>query len=211
MPELLKVSIKGSLPNGEVWSINPVWSTPTEPELSFDQLDAIATAINSVSVPAPVLATLSAACAITGVRLEQREGNGSLVGQMEKPRNSPLPGTGTPLLPLQTALVVSLASTFPGPSGRGRLFWPMTAGNLATATHRFSGTAITTFMTNFKTYLTGVEAAIVATTTAANLVVWSRKGATYHGVVKLRGGDIPDVQRRRRDALVESYNIQNWP
>lgn len=211
MPELLKVSIKGTLPNGEVWSVNPIFSTPTEPTLTFDQLDTIASAINAITVPATVLATLSGACAITGVRLEQRERDGSLVGQMEKPRSSPLVGTGTVILPLQTSIVVSLASIYPGGQGRGRLYWPLTAGALGTLNHRYSGTQLSTFLTNFKAYLGLIEAAIVATTTAADLVVWSRTGTAYHTVVKMRAGDVPDVQRRRRDSLVESYSIVDYP
>ena len=122
MPELLKVSIKGAMPSGEVWSINPVYSTPTEPSLSFDQLNTIATAINAIAPGAQLQQLMTNTTTITGVRLEQRERNGTLVSQMEQSRTTPWTGGGATAHPAQTSMVFSLITNTPGARGRGRLY-----------------------------------------------------------------------------------------
>lgn len=210
MPELLKVSILGAGVSGEVWSVNPVFSTPTEPTLTFDQLNTIATAINALTVPSDLKNMIPASMSITGVRLEQRERDGELVSQLEQTRSTALVGTGTGGHPIQTAAVVSLISSFPGGRGRGRLYWPASGGSIDATSLRFSAGPLGAFLTTFKTYLSGIEDIITTTTTAADLVVWSRVGSAYHKVIKLRVGNVPDVQRRRRDALVEAYSSVDY-
>lgn len=210
MAQVLKVSIKGVYPGGEVWSVNPTFHLQTEPDLSYDQLNTIVTAINALTVPSDLLSAMSPDCSITSARVEQRESTGVLVGMAEGARVTPLVGTGTTRMPLQTSIVVSLVTTWPGASGRGRLYWPLTSATLLTGSHRLATSSVDGIADGMETFLSGVENAIETTAGAAPLAVWSRKNLGMHAVIKLRVGNIPDVQRRRRDTLAETYKVVDY-
>jgi hypothetical protein len=66
-------------------------------------------------------------------------------------------------------------------------------------------------MTGVKAYLALVETAIKTVASGAVLVVWSRTDGGTTLVTTLQAGDIMDVQRRRRDSVVESYTTKTWP
>lgn len=210
MAEVLKVSILGSGLNGEVWSVNPVFHLTTEPTLTFEQLNTICTAINAITVPTGLRAFFPPQVAITGVRIEQRESEGTLVAQLEQQRATAVVGTGNAPHPIQTSIVLSLITARAGASGRGRLYWPASGVALDSNTLRFGSGVVTGFLTDMETYLSAIQAAIEATTTDAPLAVWSRKTLGTFSVVRLRAGDVPDVQRRRRDALVETYRSLDY-
>lgn len=210
MAEVFKVSILGSGLNGEVWSVNPVYHLITEPTLTFEQLNTICTAINAVTIPTGLRAMFPAQMAVTGVRVEQRESTGELIAQLEQQKGTPITGTGNTPHPIQTAMVLSLITAHAGPSGRGRLYWPATGVAIDINTLRFSSGVVTGFLTDMETYLSAIEAAIEATAGSAPLSVWSRKTLGTFGVVRLRAGNVPDVQRRRRDALVETYSSLDY-
>jgi hypothetical protein len=59
--------------------------------------------------------------------------------------------------------------------------------------------------------LTLIDAAIKATLTGVSLAVWSRKNSNAANVTRLEAGDVLDVQRRRRDSLLEVYSASVWP
>jgi len=203
--QVFKVSILGSGVNGEVWSVNPVYSLSTEPDLTFDQLNTIATAINALTIPSNLKAAMPPAMAVTGVRVEQRTGAGVLQGQLEQNRGAPVPGTGTSFHPIQTAVVTSLITAHAGASGRGRLYWPAVGLAIDSTTLRFTSGIVSSVLTDMETYLSAIETAVQTTAGPTELCVWSRKTQGCFGVVRLRIGNVPDVQRRRRDALVETY------
>ena len=83
----LRVSVVGDMPGGEVWSVNPVYLCGPELPPTYESLITIATAINSITVPAGLLATMNSNCHVTGVRLESRNGDGSLYAVYEAPRS----------------------------------------------------------------------------------------------------------------------------
>lgn len=210
MAEVFKVSILGSGLNGEVWSVNPVYHLTTEPTLTFEQLNTICSAINAVTIPTGLRAFMPSTMAVTGVRVEQRESTGTLIAQLEQQKATPAAGTGTSPHPIQTAIVLSLITAHAGPSGRGRLYWPATGVAIDSGTLRFSSGVVTGFLTDMETYLSAIEAAVEATAGSAPLAVWSRKTLGTFSVVRLRAGNVPDVQRRRRDALVETYSSLDY-
>lgn len=205
MAQVFKVSILGSGVSGEVWSVNPCFHLITEPDLTFDQMNTIASAINALTVPTDLRVLFPSSVAITGVRLEQRESTGALVRQLEQTRTTPVAGTGLVSHPIQTAMVFSLITSTPGASGRGRLYWPASGAQILASTLRFDSATVTPALAAMETYLSGIENAIEATAGTAPLSVWSRKTLGMQGVIRLRVGNVPDVQRRRRDALVETY------
>jgi hypothetical protein len=212
MAGVLRVSITGQLPNNEVWSVNPVWLLGTgDFPLSYDDLNTIATAINNVSVPTGIRAYMTASTTITGCRLEQRTLSGDLLAQFEQQRGSAVPGTGSGALPMQAAVVTSLRTTSSGASYRGRMYWPATGATLLSSTLRFEPTTLGAHLAGVKTLLSGITTAISATNASSTLQVWSRTLSSSAAVNRVLAGDVPDVQRRRRDQAIETYQTLTYP
>jgi hypothetical protein len=213
MADLLRVSIFGQMPGGEEWSVNPVYQIGGDFGTSVSQVQCqtVATAIAAVAVPTGLHQTLVTSSNVQGVRVEARTRAGGLEVQAEATKAVPQAGTGSTAHPYQTSLVISLRTALPGASGRGRMYWPAT-GIAAVATDlRLSAANATSVLAGAKTYLSSIETAIEATLPNTSLVVWSRKTAGLNGVISLQLGNIFDVQRRRRDVLIESYSSTTWP
>lgn len=211
MAGYLKVSVLGDMPGGEVWSVNPVYVLDTDFPPTYEMLIPIATAINALTVPAGLLATMNSDCHVTGVRLESRNTDGSLYAVYEAPRTVPATGSGSAVHPYQTSVVASLRTPRAGGSGRGRLYWPATGVALTPSTMRVTNAVITAFRSGMASYLTGIAGAIDATAPTAELVVWSRTLQTHSVVNRISAGDVPDVQRRRRDTLAETIVTAAYP
>lgn len=213
MADIVRVSIVGSMPNGEEFSVNPVFKiggdfgAPVTPT----QAQTIATAVNAVAVPGALLVFIPSSCAYTGVRIEARSLTGALESQAEAVKASPSLGTSGSSHPFQVALVSSLRTGTPGGSGRGRLYWPATGATITASTLRPSAANMTSFAGGVKTYLSGISAAIQATLPGTSLTVWSRLKVATYPVSSIQVGDVLDTQRRRRDTLIESYTILAYP
>lgn len=208
MADVLRVSIFGALPSGEEWSVNPVYSIGGDfgVPVSPSQAQTIADAIAAISVPTAILQNMSnGSTTVQGCRVEARELDGTLESQAEALKGTPQAGSGTNVHPFQVSLVSSLRTTTPGASGRGRLYWPLTGLTLAAATLRPAAATMNPLVTAVETYLSTIDTAISATLTGVGLVVWSRKNGTVANVTTISMGDVPDVQRRRRDSLLELY------
>lgn len=214
MAEVLRVTIKGGMPNGEEWSVNPIFSIGGDfgVPVSNAQANAIATAIAAIVVPTGMTNAMSSGTNVTGARVEARSLAGVLEAQAEALKASPTAGGGSAPHPFQTSAVLSLRTGTPGPSGRGRLFWPATGMGIDGPTLRMNVTAASGLLAGAKTYLSAIEAAIEVSLTGVALAVWSRKGSGSLSVVNsIQLGNVFDVQRRRRDALVESVTAVAYP
>jgi len=212
MASVIRVGILGGLPGGEVWSVNPCFFLLSEPtEITSAEALTIATAINALVVPTGLRNLLSGITSFTGIRVEARDRTGALESQAEVVKAAPVNGGGAVAHPYQTSLVTSLRSGFPGGQGRGRLYWPATGIQLDAATLRADPAAATAALSGIKTYLGQIQAAIAVTAGPTNLTVWSRTGSAFHAVTSLRQGNVLDTQRRRRDALAESYSELAYP
>jgi hypothetical protein len=212
MANFLRLSIFGTLPTGEEWSVNPAYNisdfgVSTTPA----QVQAVATAAAAVSPGASMLALWTTTTALTGVRVEARDNDGTLENLAEAIRAIPLAGSGTSAHPFQTATVTSLRTAQVGQSGRGRLYWPATGCGIANATLRLSAPTPTALLTAVSTYLGAIQTAVRVTFAGANLAVWSRKMNLANNVTSLQQGDVLDTQRRRRDTLVENYVSVAYP
>lgn len=205
MSTALRVSLQGTLPGGEVFSINPVYNLADYEPTSAEAL-AIATAIDAVAVPAAVLQMVPSAVAWTGTRVEARDVTGALISVGEHTKTSSQTGTSVSVHPFQTSMVASLRSTTAGASGRGRLYFPAQGIPLTTSTLRVTTGNLDAALAGVVVYLTNIEAAIQTVTVAAALSVWSRKNSALYLVNEIQMGDVPDVQRRRRDTVVENYS-----
>lgn len=212
----VRVSILGRMLSDEVWSINPVFDPTGEIEGSLSQtaLDAATLAIANLSVPTQLRAQLSTLASRTGARVEVRhDADDTLIGISTQTSTTASPGTGGITAPSQTAIVVSLRTDVPGASGRGRLYWPALAAQYDTTTGRLNSTNLGTFLTDFKTYMTGIQSALATAfpPIGFSLAVRSRKNHTTPHVTRLQVGNVADTQRRRRDALAENYQLLAFP
>lgn len=213
MAQILRVSVRGAMPGGEVWSVNPCWEidgnvgAPVSPAMAL----TIATALGAVALPLAAGQAMAAGTTLTGYRVEARALTGTLESQAEFVRSSAIGGSGAATHPYGTAIVLSLRTPGVGGSARGRMYWPATGQALSSTTYRLATADQTALLAGLKTYLSDMEAAIKVSLPNANLTVWSRKTNNFHDVTSLQLGNVLDSQRRRRDALVEAYSSVSFP
>lgn len=210
MADLARVTIKGALPSGEVWSINPIFSFAAPIAISVDECLAAATAIDAITIPNAILSANVPACTVTGTRFETRTASGTLESVAEHVRTTPVAGLSVLTHPAQTSIVVSLRTASSSAHGKGRLYWPATGFTMDQSTLRFTQSTINSFLPAFEDYLALIRTAIrgVGGMNTAVLAVWSRVEADTRVVLQLRAGNVPDVQRRRRDKMIESYTVE---
>jgi hypothetical protein len=213
MADIMRVSLLGAMPSGEVWSINPVYKIGGDlgAPVSALQAQSIATAIAAIAVPTGLISQWNATTTLTGCRVEARSLAGILEAQGEGVKAVATPGTGTAPHPFQVSGVISLRTATPGPSGRGRLFLPMTGAGINASSLRITAATATTILSGAKTYLSAIETAIEAVVPNAALIVWSRKSDSWSLVTQLQMGDVLDTQRRRRDTTIEAVTTTPWP
>jgi len=205
----VRVSILGTAPGGEVWSVNPVFDPTGEfgSTVNQDALDAAGNAIAALNPGSGLLSLMSTVLTITGARVEVRDDStDALIGITNQVRTTPATGTGTPVRGAQAALVFSLRTNTPGGSGRGRLYWPCIASAITTQL-RLGATDVTSALNAMGVYLHAMEDALATAfpTIGFDLSVRSRQTHTTPHVNKIQVGNVIDTQRRRRDAMIEDY------
>lgn len=203
-----KVIIKGTSPGGEVWSTSTAVGFPdddgpsTTPELQ-PITQALADFIEAWPSTNRLRKSLSTSLFISALRIEARDEDESLMAFAEVPLTPPLQGNLTLTCPLQTSVCISLRTDTPGARGRGRMFWP--AVTVAPqADGRIPQSVCQEYLDAMQAWLTDVSGAF-ATPWFGGVSVRSVTDHLTRPVTSLRCGDVPDVQRRRRDALVETY------
>jgi hypothetical protein len=190
-----------------VFSIGGDFGTPVSPA----QAATIAAAIAALSPTVNLDSVMSTSTIWTAVRVEARSVTGVLETLGEANKVTPNTGSGGTPHPFQTSIVASLRTATPGASGRGRLFWPATGISVQVPTLRPSSSVVNGYITGLKALLAGTTTAIDATLDGVSLAVWSRKNAQLYPVTSIQAGDVLDVQRRRRDNLVEAVSTQAYP
>lgn len=206
------IRILGSLPGGEVWSVNPKFGgTPVE---GYEDLllwaENIEAQIETGAIGAPLRNAMSSAAAITGVRVEHIGANGRLAQAAEVTLATPLVGAGSATKPFQTAMVFSLRTGRPGRSSRGRLYWPALGTTISTTTLRLELAVREAYLDAAVDFLTALQTAAPAGATVALAVVSQTTGVNT-AVDQIQVGDILDTQRRRRDSAVEQYSVLPFP
>lgn len=210
---VLRVSIVGLLPGGEEWSVNPTYAIGGDfgVDVTPQQAQTIATAISAITIPTGLAQQWASGVSWTGCRVEARELTGGLVTQAEAPKAVPTAGTSAQVHPFQTAWVSSMRTAHPGARGRGRLYWPAHGVTLTAGTFRPGTSQTSTFISAVKTFLSSINTAIDVTLDGVSLAVWSRVNADIYPVTQIQVGDVLDVQRRRRDTLVEAITSTTFP
>lgn len=212
-----RVNIMGSLGDQEKWSVNPQFATSPIVAPSVAEMQKAADNIAAVAVGTALSNAKSSQAPITTIRVEYRDDDGTLLLASQAAQSgSQATGNGA-TAPGQTAVVLSLRTDVPGASGRGRLYWPAlgiapTPGGLRIP----SGTQVD-IATGAVTYLRAVQDALKAGIAPApsaatfELAVFSKTKKTHAVVRRILVGNVFDTQRRRRDALVESYVTRAFP
>lgn len=214
----VRVLLRGTLPGGEVWSVNPCYNESTN-VTGYDQAkgDATATAIAAIAVPAALQSLASTQGKAAQVRIERRSDDHLLVGASEVAWNG-IAGNGrSPIQSGQAAVVLSLRTGIPGASNRGRLYWPALGAELDPATLRLGIPKTSAVAAAAVSYLDAIETALKEGFFPSpalidyHLTVVSKTRNQRTDVKTIQVGDVIDVQRRRRDSLVEAYASANYP
>lgn len=204
-----RLSIQGSLPGGEVWSVNPAFRE--SPGGALDDLYAQwATAVAAAFADSPSLLPqqlsqlLTSSATIDNIRVSRYGTTGDLLWYHDAPLANKKAGTGTLSGPTTQALVFSLSAGLFARTGRGRLFWPALTYPVDTSSGRVTKGTLPQMLSDFRTMIVGIENA-APSGISPTLAVYSAKLGVAQPVNSLRVGDVMDSQRRRKDALKESY------
>lgn len=202
-----RVTLAGSLPGGEVWSINPVFGVTAGPMPApdFATLNTLAEEIGESTIPIGVTAILSSAVAMNRVRVEARSLANVLEAVGEASVNPAQTGTGTATKPYQTALCATILTARPGASGKGRLYIPTLAASLDANLRVPDGTCLN-YVQGVHQWLQNIGGVFNAEFGAGTVAgaVYSPKLQLLSFATKVSVGNVLDVQRRRRDKAVES-------
>lgn len=210
-----RVTIKGSSQQGEVWSSGFAMAAVGGGDVpaSTDALTLgatnICTLIEAWATTNALRVSMSTSLTITHVRMEARDEAELLLNVAEVAMTPALQGNTSLTKPLATAAVLSLRTATPGPRGRGRMYWPALTQSLDAA-GRFSPAQGVAMLTDLRLFLNAVTASFEP---GFDLYVALRSGTDHQSrvVTSLKHGDVPDSQRRRRDALVEIYQTLPLP
>nr|CRY97492.1 hypothetical protein [uncultured prokaryote] len=212
-----RVGITGTLGNQEVWSINPQFATSQNVQPSVAQMTAAAVGVAAVTIPTGLANAKSQAAPVTTVRVECRSDAGELLDVAQAAQTGSQTTSRSPSTPSQTSIVLSLRTDTPGASGRGRLYWPALGITPSPTTLRITTLERDVIATDAVTYLRAVQDALKAAISPApsvatyELAVFSKTRGNHALVKRLLVGDVFDTQRRRRDAMVESYITRDFP
>ena len=218
----LKVIMEGTIPGGEAWSVGTSWGifglAPDTPDQSLT--DGILAGLLTYSASNPLPTAFKQAMGIdlqfTTWRVEYRDEAERIMNVSIGVLPSPQAGIGTSSKSPQDAIVLSLRTSTPGPSGRGRLYWPAVGASLG-AGFQLSTPTPGSFVAAWKTWLNaigGVMNAYYASISSAKTVVLSVRSVKNHlnrNVNQLQVGSLMDTQRRRRASLIETYSNTSYP
>lgn len=206
----IRVMFRGTLPGGESWSVNPAFNeslnhSTWDQTLGDNAVGVIATiplgtALNSIKGPAAPGQM---------VRIERRSDSHELIGASEAPWATT--GGQTADKPFQTSVVISLRTAVPSAHTRGRLYFPAISANISATTLRLETPSTQQVADGAVTWLTQIQEDLTEFLTPNpdltfhRLCVVSQTTNLRTDVTRIQVGNVLDVQRRRRDKLVETY------
>lgn len=212
-----RLNVQGTLGSGEKWSVNPCFLTDATAPPDHALLQAAATAAADVDVPGNLAAAKSIQAPVTGVRLEVRSASHDLLDAAEAAFTGSQTGGSAPQMPPQTSVVLSLRTQAVGASGRGRLYWPGLGLTIASPSLRIPSGNRDPIAADAVTWLGDLQTALQDGVNGATgfqvlaLAVISRSTSAVNAVNRIMVGDVFDTQRKRRDALAESYKTVTYP
>lgn len=187
--------LRGHLTGGEIfetgyWTQN-AFTTPTDANAGC----ATAAANAVTDLAGPLFGKITADCGYDEVRVYSYPSGGPSATIIGSATITGGTGGGTsPVLPLQTAVCVTLRTALAGRAHRGRMYFPMNVGTLTA--HQMSSADTTAIANGVATFLGRYSAAL-------GPVVVSQIGAgAKTPITTVTVDSKPDVQRRRAARLV---------
>lgn len=201
-----KVILSGNI-CGDRWSVGlnlmPQTGSPADLITGQDDLNSaaadVAAALSPVTLSG-IASMMTSACNIDEVQV-QFFGTDNLLSAQSTPAIPSFGGSGSIKAPPQCALTISLQTGLPGASYRGRIYWPALGASLQN-TGRITG--YSGLVANYRTLFNTINNELSA---YGNLkyAVYSPTKDVLTAVSNIRVGDVLDTQRRRRDAIAETY------
>lgn len=213
MPAYYRVHIDGGYAgNAETWSVSMA-VTSDGSAVSTEDLNTWADAIMGLLAGSSGGATvvkglISSNGRIRRVRIYRYADVGSPATHQGASTAAEISGSGTAQQACQVSLVVSLMTGFPGGRNRGRMYFPAVGAGITTAGTTGSGSQGNA--TNLAALLASIAEGSPESTLTLPAVV-SEAASAVTAVTSIRLGNVPDTQRRRRDALVETYYVAAIP
>ena len=214
--------LKGTLGSVETWSTSTNWgvfglSPDTPDQAAVDGILArLRTYTTSTNVGAAFKALLSSNASIDGWRVEKRAEDERILSIAEGLIGTPVLGASGASKTPQDAIVFSLRTNTPGARGRGRMYFPAVGAALNTS-WQLTNPVPATLAAEVRTWLNAIGNEMNQYFIGigdARRVVLSVRSVTDHvcrDVVQLQVGSVLDTQRRRRDALPETYSTVPYP
>lgn len=208
----IRMVIEGTISSAQTWSVGlTVVGEPTSGGLSQNQAYLDTWVQNRVvnvrdfftqgTAGSRVSDAMNAATVVTGLKAYLIPANTDTAALLSEANfGSPIPGTGTSNHPAQTAMVVSLRSSVPGRSGRGRMYLPATGAAIAAAM-QFSSSIITGVAARSAQLVEDLGTSSYQDV-GLKAVVASTAGARQ--ITRVEVDNDPDTQRRRSDKLQAS-------
>jgi hypothetical protein len=201
-----------ALAASEIWTTGHQISDTNFADLpSQAQVDAIAAAWRSNFITSPM--NIAGSCYLTGCKVVAIDADGKW---RKNPDGSFMARTGALVAAAgfatsfttdyAIASVSSLMTPRAGAHGRGRMYWPLPA-EPADATGHTTNTAANNRAQAVRSAFLGVNTAL-ATGTYQGVAVVASQAGFLSPITAVRVGNVHDTQRRRRNALVETYSVQ---
>lgn len=217
-----RVIALGSFQGVEQWSTGASYSFFATAFGGFNQtqcesiVQRLITNVTSAAMPATLRALLSTSGTITGWRVETHQEDERISAVAENFYTTAIVGTGAASKSPQDAVVISLRSGTPGARGRGRMYWPALNATLGTGfkmTTPLPATVAADARVLLKLIGDQLNAELAANSIVGTVELAVRSQSLHENnpVIRLQVGDVLDTQRRRRDALLESYSMTVYP
>lgn len=197
----LRHTLKFTLPGSEVASTSVSWANQSG-ATSITSAAADALAARAGTLWGDLEDLYHPAVSYVGSTVQLIAPDGHVVQGYDR-AVTPSPGTGTSTVPLpnEVAIVCSLRTALAGRSFRGRMYLPNPKASIITTAGRFSTGACTAVVDAIAAYMQPIS----VSSQSLEVVVASATAAASTLVNEVAVGDVPDVQRRRRDGLTEVY------
>lgn len=204
-----RARIQGDLPGGEVWSVNPTFGSLIAPEAATDAemqewADSLLEMNAGLVLPGGLRGLLSTAAYVTGVRVEFYSGTGGLTRAAEATLPSRISGTGSPKMPITTAVCASLYTARIGRSYRGRIFLPALGADLSWPAGRLDASVAQGFADATADLLVDIQNAYPVPERIRPVVYSGTKGVVTE-ITAVKVGNVLDNLRGRKDSLAEQY------
>lgn len=195
----IRLTMKWQLPGGEVANCSTSWWNETATgEISDAIADALAT--RALAFWTDLSSAYTATCLYAGCKVSLIATDGVTVDSRERAISPAGGNLSESNLPSECAVCVSLRTQSASRAGRGRFFLPAPGAGRINTAGRLTSTVTDDIADAAVSFLAPVATGSLVP------VVASQTAAGHQPLTGVRVGDVLDVQRRRRDALVEVYD-----